>query len=276
MIELEDRLYSTSEVANIIGVSLRSIYRYIEAGKLIPETQTLSGRHRFTKTAILEFLYPRGRAPRRGGTTKPTRTERPQAVFLATKVSPQPSGKTETPKRTPRSVEERPPERRLRVEKPPEEKPVQSPESPRPTARSSRETSKPSFHYFYSPIGSLKEIARTIDQSSRQAGLPYAFTLFGGLSLHYEIKPFSIIHVYVRKQDFGFFLRRLKLKPVAKEKANLCLLTADSSVFEGTKRLRNLTVVSDHRLLQDLLGYSEATKALAREFARKGGESNAR
>ena len=57
--ELEDKLYSSSEVAKLLGVSLRSIYRYIKAGKLVPETTTLSGRHRFSKDQIEKFLYPK-------------------------------------------------------------------------------------------------------------------------------------------------------------------------------------------------------------------------
>lgn len=55
---LEDKLYSSREVAQILGVSLRTIYRYIESGKLLPETQTKSGRHLFGKKAIVGFLFP--------------------------------------------------------------------------------------------------------------------------------------------------------------------------------------------------------------------------
>jgi DNA-binding transcriptional MerR regulator len=58
MIKLEDKLYTSSEVAEILGVSLRSVYRYIEEDKLIPDVKTATGRHRFTKQNILDFLYP--------------------------------------------------------------------------------------------------------------------------------------------------------------------------------------------------------------------------
>ena len=34
MIKLDDKLYTSSEVADILGVSLRSVYRYIEESKL--------------------------------------------------------------------------------------------------------------------------------------------------------------------------------------------------------------------------------------------------
>ena len=55
---LEERFYTSTEVAEILGVSLRSVYRYLEEGKLDAEVKTATGRHRFTKENILNFLYP--------------------------------------------------------------------------------------------------------------------------------------------------------------------------------------------------------------------------
>lgn len=55
---LQDRLYTSTEVAEILGVSLRSIYRYLEEGKLDAEVKTATGRHRFSKQDITNFLYP--------------------------------------------------------------------------------------------------------------------------------------------------------------------------------------------------------------------------
>ncbi|GIW69766.1 MAG: hypothetical protein KatS3mg101_0513 [Patescibacteria group bacterium] len=60
MINLEDKLYTSTEVADILGVSLRSVYRYIDEKKLQAEVKTATGRHRFTKKNILDFLYPGG------------------------------------------------------------------------------------------------------------------------------------------------------------------------------------------------------------------------
>jgi len=60
MIKLEDRLYTSTEVAEILGVSLRSVYRYLEESKLKAEVKTATGRHRFTKQNIIDFLYPEG------------------------------------------------------------------------------------------------------------------------------------------------------------------------------------------------------------------------
>jgi len=55
---LEEKLYTSTEVADILGVSLRSVYRYMEEYKLKADVKTATGRHRFTKQNILDFLYP--------------------------------------------------------------------------------------------------------------------------------------------------------------------------------------------------------------------------
>lgn len=60
---LEEKLYTSTEVAQILGVSLRSVYRYLDEGKLDAEVKTATGRHRFTKKNILDFLYPNGEKP---------------------------------------------------------------------------------------------------------------------------------------------------------------------------------------------------------------------
>lgn len=57
-IDLKDRLYTSSEVADILGVSLRSVYRYLEEGKLDADIKTATGRHRFSRKNILDFLKP--------------------------------------------------------------------------------------------------------------------------------------------------------------------------------------------------------------------------
>lgn len=59
-LDLKDRLYTSSEVAEILGVSLRSVYRYLEEGKLDADIKTATGRHRFSKRNILDFLQPGG------------------------------------------------------------------------------------------------------------------------------------------------------------------------------------------------------------------------
>lgn len=54
--QLDDRFYKSTEVADLLGVSLRTLYRYMESDK-IKSVHLPSGRHRFTKQQIEEFLY---------------------------------------------------------------------------------------------------------------------------------------------------------------------------------------------------------------------------
>jgi len=60
--QLNDRFYKSPEVAKILGVSLRTLYRYMESGK-IKSIRLPSGRHRFTKEQIEEFLYANNDVP---------------------------------------------------------------------------------------------------------------------------------------------------------------------------------------------------------------------
>ncbi|MDA1337863.1 MAG: helix-turn-helix domain-containing protein [bacterium] len=55
IMELEDRLYASTEVAKILGVSRRTLYRYLESGTL-GSMHLPSGRHRFTKDQVEAFL----------------------------------------------------------------------------------------------------------------------------------------------------------------------------------------------------------------------------
>ncbi len=61
---LEDRLYTAPEVADILGVSLRTVYRYIKSGKIVFETRTGTGHYLFDKNAISDFLYPEKKEPK--------------------------------------------------------------------------------------------------------------------------------------------------------------------------------------------------------------------
>lgn len=186
--EIKDRLYTTSEVADILGVSLRSLYRYIKQGRIKPETKTETGRLRFSKKEISKFLYP-------------------------------------------------------------EEEKIEG----------------TNFYYFYSPLKNLPTIAQKIDKSCRNANFPYAFTLFAGLSLHYRIRPFSIIHLYVPEREF--LKRILKLEKCKKKEANVCLIKPEEKeIFEEAKVLKGLRVVSDEKLLEDLFNYSEGSRKVAQEF----------
>ena len=62
--QLQDRFYKSTEVAEILGVSLRTLYRYMENAK-INSVHLPSGRHRFTKQQIEDFLYSNAFEPER-------------------------------------------------------------------------------------------------------------------------------------------------------------------------------------------------------------------
>ncbi len=51
---LQQEIYTTGEAANVLGVTRRTIYNYIEQGKL--QTIKINGRHKISKDQILDFL----------------------------------------------------------------------------------------------------------------------------------------------------------------------------------------------------------------------------
>ena len=58
--QLEDRFYTSTEVAEILGVSLRSVYRYLEDGKLIEDPLWLK---KFKVWGSLQKTCPAARGP---------------------------------------------------------------------------------------------------------------------------------------------------------------------------------------------------------------------
>lgn len=272
-LELEERLYTSTEVAEILGVSLRSIYRYLEDGKLEAEVKTATGRHRFTKQNILDFLHPDlTKVTRRVFPAKPEEEER---VEVAVREEPEVEEEKAEPvvekveeekkevdwlakfraaaEKHRRELEE---EEELKPEAVVEEAPAEvvsglaaEPEEPVEEA-----FGKVAFKFYRSGIGGLKDIAQNLDKSSRKASLEYAFTMDAGLSLHKPIRPFSLLHTYVGADDLEYFEKSLKLTESEEGSAQLCLIAAaDASPFSGKKEMHGLFVVSDARLRQDLL-----------------------
>ena len=90
-IELKDKLYTSTQVADILGVSLRTLYRYMEDSK-IQSMRTASGRHRFTKDQILDFLNAGGM----GGAANSTSNFTPQQSATAGNVVNTPVQTVET------------------------------------------------------------------------------------------------------------------------------------------------------------------------------------
>jgi hypothetical protein len=107
--------------------------------------------------------------------------------------------------------------------------------------------------FYKSGLGGLKDIAQGIDKTARNAQLPYAFTLNAGLSLYSPIKPFSLLHAYVRPDDLEFYEKSLKLSVSEEGDAQICLfVVTDDGVFASCEELHGLFVVDKSRLGQDI------------------------
>ncbi len=314
--QLEEKLYTSTEVAVILGVSLRSVYRYLDEGKLDAEVKTATGRHRFTKQNILDFLYPNGQTQEKQKEAKAEASERAEEKKAAESKSAKPedlskyevpSFKEEVPvepaeeikpvaKAAPvaevgETVEEEPVDwlekfraaankyREEETKKTEHPAPLSEPITAAPEKTESisgnafaveerepeKEPQGDQSYYYRSLTGGLKDIAQNIDKSSRKASVDYAFTLNAGMSLHKPIKPFSVLHVYIRPEDREFYERMLHLVPAEENNAQLCLLSSkNKSLFDSKKEMHGLYVVSDAQLKKDLIDNGE--EGLAREF----------
>ena len=290
---LEEKLYTSTEVAQILGVSLRSVYRYMEESKLNAEVKTATGRHRFTKKNILDFLYP--------NTSQDTKMESTRAEVGTTgqikHTGANVTSRVEV-KRAP--IEQKKPEPVLQPESEPDiepeapidwlakfreaaakfktTEPVEEMQAePRKASRSESTilsesqiaqvriqdknedlSEEQGIYYYRSTIGGLKDIAQNIDRGARRSFVDYAFTMNAGLSLHKPIKPFSVLHAYVHLEDREFFERILNLVPSDEKDAQLSLLVSDNeSIFRNKKEMHGLYVVSDSQLRTDLLNSGE-------------------
>lgn len=276
---LEEKLYTSTEVAQILGVSLRSVYRYLEEGKLDAEVKTATGRHRFTKQNILDFLYPKD------ATTKlvpqPVR-EKPVEVRQRQTVPAKAVAEDEdTEEQVDWLAKFREAAKKFREEEAKQVEPVPVREEPaaavsepvyaepvKPKATfnpfdsfktdddyepKTDPTPVKEFYFYRSMLGGLKDIAQNIDRSARKSSVDYAFTRNAGLSLHKPIRPFSLLHAYVRPEDKEFFEKALHLVLSDENNAQLCLIsTKEKEIFLTKRELHNLYVVSDNQLKRDL------------------------
>ncbi|NMB91970.1 helix-turn-helix domain-containing protein [candidate division WWE3 bacterium] len=283
MIKLENKLYSSTEVAAILGVSLRSVYRYLEEGKLNAEVKTATGRHRFTRQNIIDFLYPTGvpegevvlEQPAEVLVKKTVKVTEPaveESVETKEEVKteveeveikePEVEEKVITPK-----VEIK--EEKINIEKEEEQvdwlakfreaaKKFEEKATEEVTGLGAVEEEIPVVEegrmFFYrSRLGGLKDIAQNIDKTSRNSGLDYAFTLNAGLSLYRPINPFSLLHVYIRSKDKDFFERILALTPSDESNAQLCIITSDEdSLYKESDEMHGLRVVEKNKLVEDI------------------------
>jgi hypothetical protein len=277
MIKLENKLYSSTEVADILGVSLRSVYRYLEEGKLKAEVKTATGRHRFTRQNIVDFLYPGGvpegeKLPEKPITPSDEVTEAKEEVAPVKEVveeekveeapKPEPAMQAETQKVEPEKEEEQVDwlakfrEAAKKFEEATEE--VSGLTSEVQKEPEEEKAPKTEMMFYRSRLGGLKDIAQNIDKTSRNSGLDYAFTLNAGLSLYKPINPFSLLHVYVRSKDRDFFERILALTPTDEGNAQLCMITSDEdALYTTADEMHGLKVVDKKKLIEDISKYKE-------------------
>lgn len=352
-IELKDKLYTSTQVAEILGVSLRTLYRYMEDSR-IASMRTASGRHRFTKDQILDFLN--------GGevdlsedteTYTNTTTKEEQKPSLDSVTSPsvdsfskhKDSGSLFSSTATvnnndnysrqsddlfakedlkPLSIEEDDikddddefvdeyvddfdddidlEDDPIVAENPARKGPFSSSQveekkvyndyfkreetqvssandfSRKPVEEKvSEPVSKPAveemvdmgtdlnFRYYKSDNTDLIRLAKKIAEVASSKDLEYAFSGYAGLSLHFLIKPFTLLHFYANPEDMQIWKEELNLTPVSKkEDANIGVIVNTDIVFVPTKEMGNFKVVEDKVLLRDLSDHREDD--LVRQF----------
>ncbi len=295
MLKLENKLYTSSEVAQILGVSLRSVYRYIEEGNLDAEVKTATGRHRFTKANILDFLYPNGAADTSidaDDDFAPTVKMASKPIAATRQTVKQPAQpKVETPAINDFDFDFDDEEEELQVlssheteqvavktnivsasaEDSEDAEEVDWLQKFREAARKFEEETTTSVHaqapimksptlvYYRSALGGLRDIAQNLDKTSRTSNVDYAFTLSAGLSLFKPIKPFALLHAYIRPGDKNLFENMLKLQPAQEDNSQLCLLLSDDdALYESMIEMHGLKVVSKERLSQDVSDFGDA------------------
>ena len=293
MIKIENKLYSSTEVADILGVSLRSVYRYLEEGKLQAEVKTATGRHRFTRQNIVDFLYPSGMpeeemVEQRMSVSQKEEVRMPVSearveVEAAPKV-PAPEPIKEPEVSIPVAPQPKMEVETQKVEAEKEDDQVDWLAKFREAAKKFEETTeqfsglgdiapepeeivpvmpKKEIYFYRSRLGGLKDVAQNIDKTSKNSGLDYAFTLNAGLSLYKPINPFSLLHVYVRPKDRDFFERILALTPSDEGNAHLCILVSDENeLYAKADEMHGLKVVDKKRLIEDI---SEMKEDLLKE-----------
>jgi excisionase family DNA binding protein len=394
MVELKEKLYTSTQVADILGVSLRTLYRYMEDGK-IQSMRTASGRHRFTRENILEFLNAGGagqikqdeynfnqrgqqnysnqgfqtqniqpqynREPQWPQNQPPnprpnvndyynnqsnqyqnpidTRTNinnnqnYPQEPLkredpMATRFGPNNINKYNIPDIQSDSQDNKSPTNDLNFnDKPLKENEFQKPKfsnfdfynddddyisfsKPKPavdndtdqpttlpnTGQAEKqdhyrspfdqpleestqkkvqldevkesEVPKQNFadqlKYYKSAVNDLIELARRIKDISSSRDLDYAFTMYAGLSLHFLVRPFEQLHIYMNPEDMNTWREVLRLSESSERESDLIVYLNSDIIFVPNKTIGGFKVVEDRVLLQDLSRNNELD--LVRQF----------
>ena len=275
-----EKLYTSTEVAQILGVSLRSIYRYLDENKIQAAVKTATGRHRFTKENINDFLHPSVQKliqPVEVKASVESQGEVYKSPYRETskQVEHKNDKEVETVEVEKASVKDEPVDWLARFRQAAEKYKSQELKTQGTEPQSSTQVweepkvekveeglEESEFNYYRSGVGGLKEIAQSLDKSAKNASLDYAFTMQAGLSLHKPIKPFSLIHTYIRSNDKSYFEKVLQLTPSTKDNAQFCLVTSnDTKLYKDRKEMHGLQVVSNEQLKLDLLNEGETDLA---------------
>jgi excisionase family DNA binding protein len=240
---LQDKLYKSSEVCDILGVSLRTLYRYIEDGKM-GSVQLSSGRHRFTKDQIEKFLQL---GPVNRSSVEPPIEE--DKVSQIEQVGQVAQVSASEPKLSQQREQE---EVIVETASPAVETfPMMGLGDEEDVKEERKVTSMP--QYFRCPFDDLRVIAKLIKRAGENASADYAFTGPAGLSLFYPIKAFDKLHFYVSPDQMDFWKLRLQLENSRQDEANVVILTPDSvEVFDLAGERGGLKHVSVDRLKKDL------------------------
>jgi|GEM_PF-2752205 len=267
---LQDKLYKSSEVCEILGVSLRTLYRYIEDSKM-SSVQLSSGRHRFTKDQIEKFLQL---GPETSNKINEPKVEKP---ILKKEPIVEPEIEEKVEQKIEQKIEEK-------EEEPVVESKVESPATQEQPAESSfsmfgigeeeeqkKEEQKEELKMqnFRCPFDDLRVIAKLIKRAGENASADYAFSGPAGLSLFYPIKAFDKLHFYVSPDQVDFWKLRLQLDESSAELSNVVLIIAPSiEVFENSVERGGLKHVSTNQLKSDLKYLGLSQEAL--DFESKG------
>lgn len=333
-IELKDKLYTSTQVAEVLGVSLRTLYRYMEDNR-IGSMRTASGRHRFTKDQIMDFLN--GGVMNSDDTAsqdKPFSSSRPVDDYrqIYTNTNPvhvsRDNDFMESPVVNVPAFDELPKENtyKSRLERFLDEESLESEDevntgqtqqasdrdglssrvvrrfgdietasddkykdllnddidykinsdvdldedndlitdesvfTPEPVVEESVDMGTDlNIRYYKSDNSDLIKLAKRISELADARDLEYAFSGYAGLSLHFLIKPFTILHFYANPEDLQIWKQELALVPTAKrEDANIGLIVNTDIVFVPTKEMSGFRVVEDKVLLRDLSDIKES------------------
>jgi len=250
---LPDKLFSSTEVCDILGVSLRTLYRYIESGDM-GSIQTPTGRHRFTKKHIEDFLGKGKRVSairpvlQKPVVQEPQESEKPKSTVEVSKIVEDVVAEKEE--------EEISPAEGLSLAEEEREEPS--------VVLGQEELVEDIRETFYKMDGlDVRGVAKKIKEVAEQHNLKYAFTGLGGLSLHYPIKPFSNLEVYINRDLLNLWIKELNLVEASKLTANLKVKFGDDAI-SSAESLGGLMVANTSVLAQDLRseGYDELAEEL--------------